>query len=245
VDTTQALKLVNNFGCRVFEAEHFVYKSFKHGPAYINVDPVLYKPSAIEAIAKLLAEPYLPLAGDEIEIVADPAVGAIPFGHDTAQALTQGYQPYYKRMYDYQSAKRTFGVLHVFAEKHKRTDGSETFHLDRTGFADVCKGKNILVVEDILNSGTSTRGVIECVRAAGGIVMGVSCFVNRGGVTAESLGVNQLNAIIDINMVQYEASECPLCKSNVPIIADPALGKGSDFAVKHPDYAGGFKYLLE
>jgi len=103
---------------------------------------------------------------------------------------------------------------------------------------------DVLVVEDVLNSGTSTREVIECVRAAGGNVIAVASFVSRGGVTATDLGVPVFTAVVDINMTQYEASECPLCASNVPMVVDAALGKGQAWQLDNPNYSGGFVELL-
>lgn len=236
----EALEMVTNYGCRVFDSEHFVYKSGMHGPAYINVDPVLYQPWALYSIGRKLAEPYIPAglrsSGVVPDVVADPAVGGISFGLMTAFAINEridafATNPTMREQYPEQ-------VMHVFAEKHKPKDDSEDeiFVISRTGFAAQCKGKKVLVVEDILNSGVSTAGVIECVRTAGGEVIGVACLVSRGGATAESLGVPRFDALIDINMLQYDAATCPLCAERRPMVVDDSLGKGKGRAEKHSDY---------
>ncbi len=235
----QTQDMLSNFGCLVFEGKHFVYKSGKHGHAYINVDPVLYQPVAIATIATKMVRAigdtrhYIP------DVVADPAVGAISFGLMVADKYNERIA--YKNA-DMGTRPGSFPdqVLHVFADK--LSDG--TFALERTGFAKACDGKSVLVVEDVLNSGTSTLEVIECVRQAGGNVIGVVCFVSRGGVTAEDLGVPYLYAVVNINMQQFDAGECPLCESHTPMVVDPALGKGQAWRLDNPNYPGGFVELL-
>ncbi len=233
-----ALEIVTNYGCRVFDGEHFVYKSGMHGPAYINVDPVLYQPWALHAIGRKLAERYIPAGlhsyGIVPDVVADPAVGGISFGLMTAHAINEridafATNPKMREMYPEQ-------VMHVFAEKHKDDDGNEYFAFSRTGFVGQLAGKKVLIVEDILNSGVSTSEVISLVRAAGGEVIGVSCMVSRGGATAESLGVPHFDALIDIHMVQYDAEKCPLCADGRPMVVDESLGKGKGWSQDHPDY---------
>ncbi len=231
--------MITNYGCRVFDDEHFVYKSGMHGPAYINVDPVLYQPWALYSIGRKLAEPYVPAGlrscGVVPDVVADPAVGGISFGLMTAHAINEriddfATNPKMRDQYPEQ-------VMHIFAEKDKTGDNEEeVFVISRTGFAGQCEGKKVLVVEDILNSGVSTRGVIECVEAAGGEVIGVTCLVSRAGATAESLGVPRFDPLIDINMVQYEAEKCPLCAEGRPMVVDEALGKGKNWVANRPNY---------
>ncbi len=233
------LDMLSGFGCLVFENQHFVYKSGKHGHAYINVDPVLYQPNAIATIATKIARASSRAGLPIPEVVADPAVGAISFGLMVADRYNE--QIAYKsadigtRPGSYPSQ-----VMHVFADK--LSDGS--FALERTGFARACEGKRVLVVEDVLNSGTSTRAVIDCVRQAGGNVIGVSCFVSRGGLNATDLGVPMFTAVVDIDMQQFEANECPLCEAKVPMVIDAGLGKGRDWAEGNPDFPGGFIELL-
>lgn len=232
MDSQDAMAMVTSYGCRVFDNQHFVYKSGKHGPAYANVDPVLYKPQALWNICGQMAQPWLqspasPYLRPQIDLVASPAVGGISFGLLVALIISQNTNT---------------EVHHVFCEKTDTTESG--FAFQRTNFAEECRGKNVLVVEDILNSGVSTGAVIDCVRAAGGNVVGVCCFVSRGGATAQSLGVTFFDALIDIDMVQYEADVCPLCETHVPMVVDSALGKGSGWRKDNPTYPGGFVELL-
>ncbi len=231
-------EIVTNYGCRVFEDEHFVYKSHMHGPAYINVDPILYQPWALYNIGRKLAGPYAPVglrvSGIVPDVVADPAVGGISFGLMTALAINERIDAFANNSQVRVSYPEQ--VMHIFAEKEKDDEDKEVFRISRTGFASLCAGKKVLVVEDVLNSGVSTAGVIECVRLAGGEVIGVACLVSRGGATAESLGVPRFDPLIDIDMVQYKADECPHCAERRPMVIDDALGKGKGWALEHPDY---------
>lgn len=235
------LNMLSGFGCLVFEDGHFVYKSGKHGNAYINVDPVLYQPDALIAIAHQITTACDKAGLPVPNVVADPAVGAISFGLMVANQYNEHLSAMsFHRTDPLFRLSSPTQVLHVFADK--QPEG--TFALERTGFAKACDGKNVLVVEDVLNSGTSTQEVIECVRQAGGNVIGVACFVSRGGVTATDLDVPVFTAVVDINMLQYEASECPLCADNLPVVVDAALGKGQAWRADNPHYPGGFVELL-
>src|SRR5438067_2053058 len=84
--------------------------------------------------------------------VLSPALGGIVIGHEVARAL---------------------GVRAIFAE---RQDGVLTL---RRGFI-IAESDRILVVEDVLTTGGSTKETMQVARAAGGQVVGAGAIVNRG-----------------------------------------------------------------
>ncbi|MFC1629796.1 phosphoribosyltransferase family protein [Patescibacteria group bacterium] len=89
----------------------------------------------------------------------------------------------------------------------------------------------MLVVDDVLTTGGSVRGVVEAVRKLGGYVVGVGVIANRGQVTAKDVGdVSELFALADVTMDSYPEKECPLCKKGVPI--NTVLGKGQEFLAR-------------
>jgi orotate phosphoribosyltransferase len=116
-----------------------------------------------------------------IDLVVSPAMGGIILGFATALAL---------------------GCRFIWAE---RTDGVMTF---RRGFC-VHPGERVLVVEDVVTTGGSVAEVIELVRAAGGIIAGAACLMNRGAL--EEVGGAKLKSLVTVATAAYEPVDCPLC----------------------------------
>lgn len=123
---------------------------------------------------------------ESIDLVAGPALGGIIICYETARAL---------------------GVRNIFAE---RENGAMTF---RRGFH-VEQGQRVLVVEDVVTTGGSVKEVIELIKSAGGIVVGVGSVVDRSGGKAD-FGV-PFHALMSAEFDTWEADACPLCKSGVP-----------------------------
>ena len=105
------------------------------------------------------------------------------------------------------------------APANARADGKPTgeFVLNR-GYAEHVRGKRVLVVDDILTTGGSVEAVVRAVLEAGGIVVGVAVLVNRGGVTAETIGVAQLYALANVSLESWLEEDCHYAKKAVPSI---------------------------
>lgn len=108
-----------------------------------------------------------------------------------------------------QEAGRALGVRAIFAE---RQDGALTL---RRGFA-LAPGEKILVVEDVVTTGGSTRETIEVARAAGAQVVGAAAIIDRSG------GQQQLDvpfiALATVSLPTYEPAACPLCLAGQPVV---------------------------
>ena len=198
----------------VFTEKHFVYTSGKHGSGYINMDMMFPHTELVAEICKELAAPF---AG-EFDTVVAPATGGIVLAVLTA---------------------RETGTKGVWADK----GGESGFWFERAGFVQQVAGKRVLVVEDLLTTGGSVEKVCREVDKAGGAVVGVSVVCNRGGVTAEMLGVPSLHALAEVSFTASEPADCPQCQANVPIVED--MGHGDEYKKEHPDYAGGYVKLQE
>ena len=122
-----------------------------------------------------------------IDLVIGPALGGITLAYEVARVL---------------------GVRGLFTE---RQEGKMVL---RRGFG-IEKGEKVLVVEDVITTGGSTKEVIEVVKDRGGVVIGVGSIIDRSdgktnfGVSFEAL------AKIKIDTVKEE--DCPLCKEHIPI----------------------------
>jgi len=122
------------------------------------------------------------------QVVLSPALGGIVIGHEVARAL---------------------GVRAVFAE---RQDGRLTL---RRGFT-LEPAEKVLVVEDVVTTGGSTRETIEVARAAGAEVVGAAAIVDRSG-GQQSLDV-PFFSLADISLPTYKPEACPLCLKGLPVV---------------------------
>ena len=85
----------------------------------------------------------------------------------------------------------------------------------RRGFS-IQKGTHVLISEDVITTGKSTREVQNLMEDMGGIVMGVACIADRRPKDLD-FGLSVYSAIqLDINI--YSPEQCPLCRANLPLI---------------------------
>jgi orotate phosphoribosyltransferase len=122
------------------------------------------------------------------EVVLSPALGGIIIGQEVARGL---------------------GVRALFAE---RQDGRLTL---RRGFS-IEPGEKVLVVEDVVTTGGSTRETIEVARAAGAEVVGAASIIDRSG-GAQRLDVPYVS-LAEVSLPTYQAEACPLCLAGVPVV---------------------------
>jgi orotate phosphoribosyltransferase len=122
------------------------------------------------------------------EVVLSPAVGGIVIGHEVARAL---------------------GVRALFAE---RQDGALTL---RRGFS-LAPGERVLVVEDVVTTGGSTRETMEVARANGGLVVGAAAIIDRSG--GEQHMDVPFRALATVSLPTYQPDACPLCKDGRPVV---------------------------
>ena len=127
-------------------------------------------------------------AGTGVETVAAPAIGAVIIGWETARAL---------------------GVRSLWTE---RADGRMTL---RRGFT-VRPGERVLVVEDVITTGGSTRETIEALRAAGALVVGAASIIDRSGGRSD-VGVPRV-ALATLDVPAVSPADCPLCAEGVPAV---------------------------
>ena len=120
--------------------------------------------------------------------VVSPALGGVIIGHEMGRAL---------------------GVRAMFVERQ------EARLVLRRGFT-IAPGERVLVVEDVVTTGLSTRETIDAVRAAGGQVVGAACLVNRSGGRAD-LGV-PLASLLELDLPTWNPDACPLCAQKIPLV---------------------------
>jgi len=121
-------------------------------------------------------------------VVLSPALGGVVIGQEVGRAL---------------------GVRAIFAE---RQDGKLSL---RRGFT-LDAGDRVLVVEDVMTTGGSTRETMDVAKAAGGQVVGAASIVDRSGCTIR-FDV-PFTSLLDIALPTYDPEKCPLCKEGLPVV---------------------------
>jgi len=222
----------------ILTGSHFVYASGKHGSAYVE-KRILYRHTrATSRIAEIMAEGF---RGWGIDVVVGPEKGGIILAQWVAHHLsTAGHEALAinaeknERILQTANDKDTFNAIGT-GSVNLRVVGGEIIHRT-SGFsikhADVpcVRGKRVLVVEDIVNSGRSLRAAIEAVTRAGGIVIGTRCLFNRGTFTADmlyDLKVPAFMPVLDMTLDQWEEADCPLCHAG--ILVEQSIGHGREF----------------
>ena len=119
--------------------------------------------------------------------ILSPALGGIVIGQEVGRAL---------------------GIRAMFAE---RVDGKLTL---RRGFM-LSPADRVVVVEDVVTTGGSTRETIDVANAAGTTVSGAGALVDRGGDPA-NVPV-PLFSLVQMNVPTYDPTSCPLCAKGIPV----------------------------
>ena len=185
MEQNHALSLFRRAGA--YLEGHFQLSSGLHSTGYMQSALVLSHPGDAEAFGRALAAQVKALTPT---VVLSPALGGLIIGHEVAAAL---------------------GVQALFVERGAPPNHALSL---RRGFT-LGPGERVLVVEDVLTTGKSTRETIEVARAAGAEVVGVAAIADRSGGTID-LGV-PCKTVITILLPAVEAAECELCKEGVPV----------------------------
>ncbi len=171
---------------------HFILSSGLRSPRYLQCARVLADPARGAKLANELASRLPAEIRDSIDIVVSPAMGGIIIGHEMGRAL---------------------GVEALFVE---RPDG--VFEL-RRGFR-LEPGQRVLMMEDVVTTGLSSREAIAAIEAAGGKVVAAGALVDRSNGSAD-LGV-PFFPLIRLEVPTYAADALP-----PELLAIPAIKPGS------------------
>jgi orotate phosphoribosyltransferase len=123
-----------------------------------------------------------------VQTVLSPALGGIVIGHEVGRAL---------------------GVRALFAE---RQDGRLVLRRGFTLDAD----EKVLVVEDVVTTGGSTRETIEVARQAGAVVVGAAAIIDRSG-GQQKIDV-PFHVLAEVALPTYDPESCPLCLAGQPVV---------------------------
>lgn len=172
---------------------HFVLSSGLHSPNYLQCALALQNPHDAEVFADAIAHKIAhDLPGRAFGAVVSPAIGGLIIGFAVAQKLRL---PFFW-------TERENGVMTV-----------------RRGFT-VKENENLLVVEDVITTGGSTREAIAAVEKLGAKVTAAASIIDRSGGAAD-VGVPRI-ALATLEVPAYAPENCPMCEKG-----DPAVKPGS------------------
>lgn len=158
---------------------HFLLSSGRHSAHYLQCARVLMDPDRASRLAVALAGKLPRELRKQIAKVISPAMGGVIIGHEMGRAL---------------------GVEAMFVERP-----TGTFEL-RRGFA-LEPGDKVLMVEDVVTTGLSSKEAIKCIEEAGGEVIAAAALVDRSAGTVE-LGV-PFYPLLALNFPTYAPDELP------------------------------------
>ena len=167
---------------------HFILSSGLRSPRYLQCARVLMDPARAERIARALAAKLPDEMRREIDLVVSPAMGGVIIGHEMGRAL---------------------GKPAIFVERPQGT-----FEV-RRGFR-IEPDDKVLLVEDVVTTGLSSREAIKAVEQAGGNVIGAASIVDRSSGNAD-LGV-PYTSLIRIDVPTYDADALPPELAAIPPI---------------------------
>lgn len=165
---------------------HFILSSGLHSPRYLQCARVLMDPMRASRLAGALSASIPRELRSRIGIVVSPAMGGVIIGHEMGRAL---------------------GVEALFVERPQGI-----FEL-RRGFR-LEPGQKVLLVEDVVTTGLSSREAIKAIEEAGGEVIAAASLVDRSGGAAD-LGL-PFFPLVRLNVPTYEAANLPDALAALP-----------------------------
>jgi len=167
---------------------HFILSSGLRSPRYLQCARLLMDPGRAERMARALADKIPQRLRENIDVVVSPAMGGVIIGHEMGRAL---------------------GRPALFVERPQGV-----FEL-RRGFR-LEPGQCVLLVEDVVTTGLSSREAIDAVEMAGGRVIAAAALVDRSNGTAD-LGV-PFTPLIRLDVPAYSADHLPPELEVIPAI---------------------------
>lgn len=167
---------------------HFILSSGLRSPRYLQCARVLMDPARAERLARELAARLPDEVRQKIDSVVSPAMGGVIIGHEMGRAL---------------------GKPAMFVERPQGAfELRRGFHLE--------PGTRVLMVEDVVTTGLSSREAIDAVRAAGGDVIAEAALVDRSSGKAD-LGI-PFFPLIRIDVPTYSADDVPADLAAIPAV---------------------------
>jgi len=165
---------------------HFLLASGLHSPVYWEKFRVLQYPGYTEQLCRMIAEHY---RNQKIQVVVGPTTGGVILAFEVARQL---------------------GLRGIFAERE-----GEDKRAFKRGFK-INPGERVLIVDDVLTTGSSVKQVIEAVEKLNGKIIGIGILVDRSGGKVD-FGY-PLFSCLESDTTTYKPEDCPLCAEGIPLV---------------------------
>ncbi|MBD8894301.1 orotate phosphoribosyltransferase [Roseibium litorale] len=172
---------------------HFILSSGLRSPVFLQKARVFMYPEKTEVLCKALAEKVQASGLGQIDYIVSPALGGLIPGYETARHMK------------------------VPAMWVEREDGE--FRLRRF---EMPEGARVIVVEDIVTTGLSSRETVDALTKAGAKVLAVACLIDRSAGEADA-GV-PIIALADYKVPAYEADKLPPELAAIPAVKPGSRG---------------------
>ena len=166
---------------------HFLLSSGLHSPNYMQCAKLLQFPEIASDLGVRIQQ-MLNKEISGIDLVLSPALGGVIIGHEVARA---------------------WHVPFLFCEREQKK-----FKL-RRGFQ-IKQGQNVVVIEDVVTTGGSTKETIALAQAEGANIAGVGSIVDRSMKPLDFPAVYV--SLLKLPLEQYPPETCPLCEEGIPVV---------------------------
>lgn len=170
---------------------HFLLSSGRHSDRYFQCARLLQYPDKAQAalcnVAKMVKKD-IDTGKIKVDLIAGPAMGGILPAWELARQL---------------------GFSAIFTERDDK--GLMTL---RRGF-EIMSGQNILIVEDVVTTGKSSRECAAVLEEAGAKIAGLACIVDRQNLQDIPW---PFYPAVKLTAANWEANDCRLCKQGIPIV---------------------------
>ena len=166
---------------------HFLLSSGLHSPNYMQCARLLQYPEVASDLGVRIQE-KLRTEVSAVDLVLSPALGGVIIGHEVARA---------------------WNVPFLFCERDQKE-----FKL-RRGFQ-IQEGQNVVVIEDVVTTGGSTKETIAVAHAEGATITGIGSIVDRSIRPLEFPAAYV--SLLKLPLEQYSPDTCPLCAAGIPVV---------------------------
>jgi orotate phosphoribosyltransferase len=196
----RAIDELRRFGVLMLDG-HFDYGNGYHGRTYLNPHQLFRYPSTIWRLAQDLLDLVPSAVTTSTEVVAGPATGGALLAHTVAGLLDS------RRSLTHPPC--SFAPFGFDAEERPRL---------RSFYRDLVNGRQVLLADDVLNTGQTLHRCAELIRAAGGTVLAVVVICDRLASIVD-IGAPVIALTEYAAQENYPATDCPLCAAGTPITA--------------------------
>jgi orotate phosphoribosyltransferase len=172
--------------------DHFVLPSGRHAQEYVEKALATTEPGFTEGLGDVIAKHF---ADEPIDLVLTTGYGASLLGHCVARA-----HPSRPRF--------------IYASKQRNGSGASQVSLPREFRPYFAGAPKVLIVEDILTTGETVKGLIDLVKSLGGRVVGIGTLWRRSKKVKFKF---PLFTLVDREFPTYAPKDCPMCRKGIPI----------------------------